>query len=268
VRFSIVTPVNIWNNYRKKSLLRAIKSVKKQTFQDFEHIIVDDGSKEKVRVLGYPNLRVIHKQHEERVTAYNAGFKEAKGEIFCCLDSDDEYAPNYLERIDYYFKTYPEYKMFNFGVKYKHEDGGEWLRDAFKPKKKKVGHENFGGGTAVNGTYVWHRSIYDDLGAFPPTWIRDIDCTEINYGINHEIHKPRDLYMGTPYDFSAAAQMEFPKMREFFMVNHENEPNKIIKELGNPWGQDYYLFYKYTRKYHSMPIDEFLYICHPKTGVE
>jgi hypothetical protein len=62
--------------------------------------------------------------------------------------------------------------------------------------------------------------------------------------------------------------MEFPGMRKFFFVDHDNEPDKIIKELGNPWGNDYYLFYKYTRKYHSMPIDEHLLIVHPKTGVE
>ena len=70
--------------------------------------------------------------------------------------------------------------------------------------------------------------------------------------------------MNTPYDFSAAAQIEFPELRQFFMVDHEAEPHKIIKELGNPWGQDYYLFFKYTRKYHSKAVRECLYIVNPK----
>ena len=48
----------------------------------------------------------------------------------------------------------------------------------------------------------------------------------------------------------------------YFMVNFEDEPDKIIKELGNPWGNDFYLFYKYTRQYVSKPIDEYLYIVH------
>jgi len=70
--------------------------------------------------------------------------------------------------------------------------------------------------------------------------------------------------MGSPYDFAAAAQLEFPELRKHFMVDHENEPNKIIKELGNPWGQDFYLFYKYTRKFHSKPVKKYLYIVHPR----
>ena len=71
--------------------------------------------------------------------------------------------------------------------------------------------------------------------------------------------------MNTPFDFAAYAQIEFPELRQFFMVDHINEPAKIIKELGNPWGQDFYIFYKYTRKYRSIPLEEYLYIVHPKS---
>ena len=107
-------------------------------------------------------------------------------------------------------------------------------------------------------SYVSIRSVYDKLGAFPPHRVQNIDCSELNYG------GPRVLWMTSPYDFSAHAQLEFPEIRQYFMVNHVAEPHKIIKELGNPWGNDYYLFYKYTRKYHSKPIDEkWLYIVYP-----
>jgi len=262
-RLSIITPVNIWNNYRKESLKRAIDSVEAQTFRDYEHIVVNDGSTQDFEIPPYSRLNVVNVSHNERVVALNEGFKHAQGQIFCLLDSDDEYEKHYLERVDYFFRKWPKYKMFNFGARYVHADGGTVLRGTFKPKKLKVGHEVFGGGNIVNGTFVWHRSVYDDLGAYPSTHIKDIDCTEINYG------GVRDLYIGSPYDFSAWFQLEFPEQRQFFMVDHEAEPNKIIKELGNPWGNDHALFYKYTRKYHSKPIDdEFLYVVHPKQGVE
>ena len=260
MRFSVITTVYVWNEYRKQGLKRAAKSVSNQTFKDFEYIIVDDGSPEKI---DWPKANIIHKQHEERVQGFNTGLKHAKGEILCFLDSDDEYEPNFLERVDHYFKKWPKYKMFNFGVKYVHNDGGERVVGTFKPKKRKVGHQIFAGGTIVNGSFVFHRDIYDKIGAFPPAVIKDIDCSEINYSKG-----PRDLFSWTPFDFSAMAQMEFPEIRQFYMVDHVNEPNKIIKELGNPWGQDYYLFYKYTRKYHSKPVDEQLLIVHPKGGVE
>ena len=268
VRFSVITPVRVWNDYRKKVLIRAIKSVIKQTYQDYEHIVVDDGSNLNYRLPDSSKLKLYEQPHNERVAAYNLGFSKAKGKIFCLLDSDDEYEPNFLERVDYFFKRWPKYKMFNFGAKYKHLDGGSWLRDPFEPKKKKVGHKPFGGGTIVNGTFVFHRDIYNKLGAYPPLYLRKVDCTPINYGTSYGVKQPRDLFMATPYDFSAAAQMEFPEIRPFFMVDVESEPNKVIKELGNPWGNDYYLFYKYTRKYHSKPIREHLYVVHPKTGAE
>lgn len=262
MRFSVITPVNLWNDYRKKSIKRAVESVSKQTFKDFEYIIVNDGSTQEVELPDFSWLRVVNKQHEERVLALKKGIEEAKGEIICLLDSDDEYEPNYLEKVDKYFKKYPKYKMFNFGATFVWNDGGLSLRGPFKPKKKKIGHEIFGGGNIVNGTFVWHRSVSDDLGSFPEATIEDIDTTEINYG------GIRNLHMWTPYDFSAAAQLEFPEIREFFMVDHVNEPEKILKELGNPWGNDYYLFYKYTRKYHSKPMEDHLLKVHIKGGVE
>ena len=261
-RFSIILPVHVWNDYRQMSLARAIKSIENQTFKDFELIVVNDGSTREFTVPKW--VRLINKNNEERIIAYNAGFKKAKGEIYCTLDSDDEYEPNYLERVDSFFRQYPTYKLFNFGATFIHADGNVTKREVFQPAELEIGHEVFGGGNVVSGTFVWHRDVYKDLGAFPKKLIKNIDCSEINYSKGK-----RDLSMMTPYDFSAAAQMEFPEIRKYFMVDFEGEPEKIIKELGNPWGQDYFLFYKYTRKYHSKPIDDaYLYIVHLKAGVE
>lgn len=261
-KFSIITPVHLWNDYRVQMFLKTIESVRKQTSKKFEWIIVDDGSTapflwEKALKV-HDEVIVIHKEHEERVVAYNVAFEKARGEWFVLLDSDDELRVDALHTMTEYIRKSPKAKMFNFGCVYHHKDGKMTVRDPFRPKRKKVGHEQFGGGNIVNGTFIFKREVYEDLGAYPQTNIKDIDTTEINYGGR------RDLFMGTPYDFSAAAQLEFPEIREYFMVDHENEPQKIIKELGNPWGQDYYLFYKYTRKYHSKPFDQHLYIVNPR----
>lgn len=265
-KFSIITPVHLWNDERVNSFLRTIESVKKQTYKNFEWIIVDDGSplpflweklEEITKIADFP-ATLAHTPHEERVIAYNTAFQLASGEWFVLLDSDDELKPEALEKMSMYISRTPQMQMFNFGNEYHHKDGNISSRDPFEPKRERVGHEQFGGGNIVNGTFIWHKSIYKELGAFPNSRLENVDTSEINYG------GVRDLYMGTPYDFSAAAQLEFPEIREYFMVNHEDEPNKIIKELGNPWGQDYYLFYKYTRKFHSKPIKENLLIVHPR----
>jgi glycosyltransferase involved in cell wall biosynthesis len=264
-RFSIITPVHLWSPDRVEMFLKCIDSVKNQTFKDFEWIVVDDGSTvdfmwDTTKLCGRP-VKIFHKDHEERVIAYNKAFKEATGEWFVLLDSDDELAPEALEKIDEMIKGDSRFKMFNFGCAYQHKDGKVSYRGPFEPEKKRRGHEVFGGGNIVNGTFVFHRSVYEKLGAYPGNetgHVLNANTTPINYG------GKRDLFMGSPYDFSAAAQLEFPQLREQFMVNHEAEPAKIIKELGNPWGQDFYLFYKYTRKYHSKAVEGYLYIVNPR----
>jgi glycosyltransferase involved in cell wall biosynthesis len=258
-RFSVISAVHVYNEETYKELLRAIESVAKQTFDldKVQYIIVNDGSTFAFHIPKYPFIKIINQENLQRYEAYNHGFREAKGEIFTLLDGDDEYDPDYLKKVDKWFKKYPN-KIFNFGCKYYHLDGEIAYRDAFEPKKEKKGHEVFGGGNIVWGTFAFHRSVYDKLGAFPPLLVKNVDCSSINYG------KVRDLNTMSPYDFSAYAQIEFPEIRKYFMVDHENEPNKIIKELGNPFGQDFYLFYKYTRIYHSKPIhEEYLYGVHP-----
>lgn len=91
-------------NYNRASVLpRAIESLHRQTFGDYEHIIVDDGSTD-------PSLEVVetHRDHRTRVirfeenrgtaTAWNRAIEAATGEYISFLDSDDLYHPRRLER--------------------------------------------------------------------------------------------------------------------------------------------------------------------------
>lgn len=82
---------------------RAIDSVMQQDFQDFELIVVDDGSDlaKSSQLLSYVS------QHEDRITylrhqnkgqshAINSGVKLAQGNYITILDADDEYMPHHL----------------------------------------------------------------------------------------------------------------------------------------------------------------------------
>lgn len=82
---------------------RAIDSVLKQDFQDFELIIIDDGSKENNRDL----LLQYVEQHEDKLiyirhhnqgqsASINRGVKNSNGQYITILDSDDEYKPHHL----------------------------------------------------------------------------------------------------------------------------------------------------------------------------
>ena len=102
--FSIITPT-----CRRPLLLkRTINSVIRQTFQDFEHIIVDDANdQETVSLINeYGDKRIVSLQHTSPLGAaggYNSGIKISKGRFILFLDDDDEYFPTFLEQMYYHF---------------------------------------------------------------------------------------------------------------------------------------------------------------------
>ena len=84
-------------------LQRAIKSVLSQTFQEFEILVVDDGSDEDLEFVCNafkdPRIRFIKNEvHRNANAARNTGIQEAKGGYLAMLDADDEFLPNHLER--------------------------------------------------------------------------------------------------------------------------------------------------------------------------
>src|SRR5690554_5888991 len=88
---------------RSKELARAIKSVLNQTYQNFEILVVDDGSEENLRVVcdSFNDQRIKflrNDTHNNANVARNRGIKEAQGEYIAMLDSDDEYLPHHLNR--------------------------------------------------------------------------------------------------------------------------------------------------------------------------
>ena len=99
------------------------------------------------------------------------------------MDSDDEMVSYYLEACDAMIAKYPNYKLFNFGSIHITGDYKAPPRGPFQPKKLEVGHEVFGGGTIVNGTFIFHRDIYKETGGVPHGIITpDQEALEKIYG--------------------------------------------------------------------------------------
>lgn len=108
MRFSIVIPVYNSQKYLKKCL----NSVVKQSFRDYEIIMVDDGSTDKSGLIcddfakKNGNITVIHKQNQGQIAARTDGVNKAVGEYIVFVDSDDTLEPNALkvlkEKIDQY----------------------------------------------------------------------------------------------------------------------------------------------------------------------
>jgi glycosyltransferase involved in cell wall biosynthesis len=102
------------NNYNYGKFIKdAIDSVLNQTYQNFELIIVDDGSSDSSRevINSYNDSRIkkIFKQNGGQASALNVGIEHCKGDIISFLDSDDEFYPTKLEEVVKVFQKGYEY---------------------------------------------------------------------------------------------------------------------------------------------------------------
>jgi hypothetical protein len=84
---------------RRAAVRRAVASVLAQTFQDFEVLVVDDGSTDGTdRALAGIDRRIVYEWQENRgvAAARNAGIRRARGGVVAFLDSDDRWLPDHL----------------------------------------------------------------------------------------------------------------------------------------------------------------------------
>lgn len=99
--FSIIVPV-----YNRKEYIRGcLDSILKQTFTDFELIVVDDGSTDDTDKICEEykeidtKIKIFHQQNLGVSSARNAGIRHAKGVLCIFIDSDDRIPSDYLMQI-------------------------------------------------------------------------------------------------------------------------------------------------------------------------
>lgn len=114
MRFSVIIPA--YN--AEKNLVNCIESVLKQTYTDFEVIIINDGSIDATPTISDnfsqedSRVRTIHQRNQGVASARRNGIDEAKGNVCIFLDSDDFWEENLLMSINKYIDSY-DIVMFN-----------------------------------------------------------------------------------------------------------------------------------------------------------
>ena len=96
---------------RRETIQAAIVSVQRQTFADWELIVVDDGSTDDTAGLiegSDPRLVLIRQKNQGVNAARNTAMLRARGEYIAFLDSDDEWLPHHLELSVAFFRAHPD----------------------------------------------------------------------------------------------------------------------------------------------------------------
>lgn len=140
--FSVIIPL-----YNKElSVKNTIQSVLNQSYQDFEIVIVNDGSTDnsvkEVEKLDDKRIRLIHQENQGVSAARNKGIKEARNEWVAFLDADDLWMKEHLEEYGNAIESSPNIN---------------WLSSGYttKTKKKEIDDIYSKGGVLTN--------VFEDL---------------------------------------------------------------------------------------------------------
>lgn len=172
-KFSVIIPL-----YNKEHHIKnTIQSVLQQSFNDFELLIINDGSTDssvpKVKEFTDSRIRLEHQENKGVSVARNNGIQLAKGTYICFLDADDFWYPNFLETFNKLITKYSDCYVFSaafevetkwntFVSRYSITDTKEDLIVNFFDASKKE--------TVLwTSCAVFHKSVFDNVGMFDAT---------------------------------------------------------------------------------------------------
>ncbi len=173
--FTVVIPL-----YNKEAFIeKAVNSVLKQTFKDFELIVVNDGSTDNsldiLQSLQDKRLKVISIPNQGVSVARNTGIRCARNDWICFLDADDWWECEFLETLNMTISLYPTNKIFGTGFSRIFPNESERYHHAILPAEGKCSIINY---FEVIGSYypppinssniVIHKTLFELYGFFKP----------------------------------------------------------------------------------------------------
>ena len=110
--FSIVIPL-----YNKQKHIKAtIESALEQTFQDFEIIVINDGSTDGsaaiVDIITDHRIKIFNIKNKGVSYARNYGIEKASSDLIVFLDADDLWRTNHLENLNQLYKAFPDCGLY------------------------------------------------------------------------------------------------------------------------------------------------------------
>ncbi|MBI9046108.1 MAG: glycosyltransferase [Anaerolineaceae bacterium] len=126
ITFSVIIPLYNMAQYIERALL----SILHQTYQNFEIIVVDDGSNDEgEKIVDFitqkdSRIKLFKLNHNQGVSAArNIGISQARGEVIAFLDADDEWEPQYLDMILLLRKDFPNCEGFASSYRFIESNG-------------------------------------------------------------------------------------------------------------------------------------------------
>ncbi len=154
---------------RSRMTREAIESTLAQTFDDFELIVVDDGSIDDTATMvrGFGDRLIYARQENRGVSAArNRGLELARGAFIALLDSDDLWLADKLKTQVDFFRANPDAVIC--------QTEETWVRDGRRINPKKYHRKQSGDIFAISlercmvspSAVMWRRELLDEVGVF------------------------------------------------------------------------------------------------------
>ena len=162
---SVIVPVYNVSDYIENCVI----SVLKQTYTDFELILVDDGSTDDSGMLCDKlaamdsRIVVIHKKNSGVSDARNSGLDIAKGKYICFVDADDTVKENYLEYFIRLIKINDKAKIVVCSIAFLSQKVTIKSKDAVQVCDTEQAFDMIFYETNKYGVYVWNKMFDADL---------------------------------------------------------------------------------------------------------
>lgn len=245
-KFSIIIPVfNV-----EKYIGKCIDSIMNQTYQDFEVIVVNDGTKDNsMNIVKNYDVKIINQQNQGLSAARNTGVKEAKGEYILFLDSDDSIEKDLLKELNKSLKNNPD--LVRFQVQEEFEDTKEKKGYPEEPFANKTGVEAFSlickyhfvenAWCYLYKTEYFKKNhftfkkgtIHEDYGLTPLVIIKASIVNSISYiGYNY-LQRPNSIMSQNDYEKTKKKVKDFYNHYHFLMkeINQTELDSTIFKSF-------------------------------------
>lgn len=157
---------------RAHTLHRCYESLKRQTSQDYEWLIIDDGSTDNTKQLvegwiaeGSLNMQYFFKKNGGVHTGYNLAYRKATGDLVVCIDSDDYLADDAIETIISFWRKNGSEKYAGI-IGLDSVENGSIIGTNFKTKSTRIS-EYYAKGGRGDKKLVFRREVVNQFAEYP-----------------------------------------------------------------------------------------------------
>lgn len=258
VKVSVIIPCYNYGQF----IDDAVNSVLCQTFQDFEIVIVNDGSTDKytnTKLENYskPKCEVIHTEHLGAQYARNIGIKKSKGEYILPLDADDKIGPRYLQEAVKVLEEKKEFGIVYCRAEFFGDKSGEWILPDYTLEKMLIRNVIFCSAMfrrsdylktkGFNPNMIYGRQDWDFWLSLIENGVKVFRLQEIHFYYRYKLRSTNRDLIRDEEKKAYSLKTIYLNHIDLYFENHGNPIDMYVK-LSRILNSRYYKFGKFIKK--------------------